>query len=175
MALCAAITACGSNDLIAYQQSKPTLDLAEYFTGTVNATGVVLSRSGDIKRRFDVVIQGTQQGNQLILDEQFTYYDGETDSRVWTLTNTGVNQQGLQTWEGTAGDVIGTAKGAVSGSVFQWEYVLTIPVKNNVYDISVDDWMYLQNDGKLLNRSTLKKFGVTVGEILLSMEKVDED
>nr|WP_287705750.1 DUF3833 family protein [Halomonas sp.] len=37
----------------------------------------------------------------------------------------------------------------------------------------MDDWMYLQPDGRLINRTAMKKFGFTLGEITLVFEQVD--
>ncbi len=34
-----------------------------------------------------------------------------------------------------------------------------------------DDWMFLMEDGVMLNRATMSKFGVTLGELLVSFTK----
>ena len=36
---------------------------------------------------------------------------------------------------------------------------------------SLDDWMYLIDDRVMLNRATMSKFGVRLGEITLSFTK----
>jgi len=44
-------------------------------------------------------------------------------------------------------------------------------VGNSTYRITFDDWMFLMNDDILINRSYLKKFGITVGELSIFMQK----
>ena len=41
----------------------------------------------------------------------------------------------------------------------------------STYRLKFDDWMWLMNDGVLMNRSYMKKFGITVGEITIFMKK----
>jgi len=37
--------------------------------------------------------------------------------------------------------------------------------------VDLDDWMYLIDDRVMLNRATMSKFGVRLGEITLSFTK----
>ena len=50
---------------------------------------------------------------------------------------------------------------------------MNLPVGDKTYKITFDDWMFQMNDGVLINRSYLKKFGFTVGELTLFMQKQD--
>ena len=74
-------------------------------------------------------------------------------------------------YTGTADDVVGTASGGASGPAFNWRYTLRVPVKERVWEIDFDDWMFLVDDRTLLNRAVMSKFGVRVGELLLSFTK----
>ncbi|MBL6621549.1 MAG: DUF3833 family protein, partial [Rickettsiales bacterium] len=40
-----------------------------------------------------------------------------------------------------------------------------------VFRIKFDDWMWQLNDGVVINRSYLKKFGFTIAELTLFMQK----
>ena len=40
-----------------------------------------------------------------------------------------------------------------------------------VYHVDFDDWMYLIDERVMLNRATMSKFGVRLGEIALSFTK----
>jgi hypothetical protein len=46
-----------------------------------------------------------------------------------------------------------------------------LPVDGKVYDVQFDDWMYLMTDSVMLNKATMRKFGVTLGEVTLSFTK----
>lgn len=160
------LAGCASQSLSDYQAEKPVLDLARYFNGTVDAWGIFQDRSGRIVRRFTVVMDCRWDGNQGVLDEAFTYSDGSTQRRIWRLTK---HADGRYT--GTADDVVGQASGQTVGNAFRWTYTLALPVDGTVYHVDLDDWMYLVDDRVMLNRATMSKFGVRLGEITLSFTK----
>lgn len=160
------LTACTGPNLAYYKQDAPPLDLKDYFTGPIKAWGLVQDRKGQVTRRFDVVMHGSWEGDVGTLEEHFNYYDGETDKRVWTITKISADR-----YEGKAGDIIGKADGEVAGNTMRWAYVMDLPVGDTTYKITFDDWMFLMNDGVLINRSYLKKFGITVAELTLFMQK----
>lgn len=164
--LCLALASCSGVNVRSYSQEKPTLELREFFEGRVEAWGIFQKRSGEVAKRFHVVINGHSEGSKLILDEAFTYSDGTKQKRVWTLTPVGPGQ-----WRGTAGDVVGEARGETAGNTLRWRYVLRLPVDGEEYDVELDDWMYLMDDKTLINRSYMSKFGVEVGQITLFFRK----
>jgi len=162
----AALTGCASQNLAGYASEKPVLDLTQYFNGTVDAHGIFQGRSGQIVKRFTVVMECSWKGNEGVLDEAFTYSDGTTQRRIWRLTK---HADGHYT--GTADDVVGTARGQTQGNAFRWGYTLALPVDGKVYHVDFDDWMYLIDERVMLNRATMSKFGVRLGEITLSFTK----
>ena len=64
-----------------------------------------------------------------------------------------------------------TGPGAAAGNVLQWRYVLALPVDGRVWNMDMDDWMFLIDDKTMLNRTTMSKFGFRVGEVTLSFRK----
>jgi hypothetical protein len=40
-----------------------------------------------------------------------------------------------------------------------------------VIEVQFDDWMYLIDERVMLNRATMRKFGVTLGEVTLSFTR----
>ncbi len=162
----AALTGCASQNLADYATEKPVLDLAQYFNGTVDAHGIFQGRSGQIVKRFTVVMECSWKGNEGVLDEAFTYSDGTTQRRIWRLTKLPDGH-----YTGTADDVVGQAKGQTQGNAFRWAYTLALPVDGKVYHVDLDDWMYLIDERVMLNRATMSKLGVRLGEITLSFTK----
>jgi hypothetical protein len=51
------------------------------------------------------------------------------------------------------------------------DYVMRIPYGNSTIDIDVRDWLHLQDDGVILNHSKMKKFGIEVGELVITIIK----
>ena len=80
---------CGSPQPEQYASQLPRLDVTQYFNGTLDAHGMFQDRSGDVIKRFVVVMRCSWQGDTGTLDEDFTYADGSKQKRVWTLTKTG--------------------------------------------------------------------------------------
>lgn len=163
---CGVLTACASPTPSDYAQETPRLDLRTYFNGDIDAYGIFTDRSGKVVRRFTVRIKAYWEGNTGTLEEDFIYSDGETERRVWTLIDEGNGR-----YTGTAPDVVGEAQGYVAGNAFQWKYVLRLPVGDTTYDVSFDDWMFLMDEKVLLNRATMSKFGIRLGEVTLSFHK----
>lgn len=160
------LTACGGIDPQQYQQAKPAMTLESYFNGPITAQGLIQDYTRNVVSRFDVKMVGTWQGNVGTLAEDFTYYDGSTQRRVWTITKTGPD-----TYIGAADDIIGTAQGRQYGNAIHWVYTMDVPVKDKKIRMTFDDWMWFMNDGVIMNRSYMKKLGVTVAEITLYMKK----
>ncbi len=162
----AVLTGCANPQVTDYAQERPLLELDRYFNGRVLAHGVFQKRNGAVARRFTVVMDCHWEGNQGVLDEAFTYSDGSTERRIWRLTK---HADGRYT--GRADDVVGEAQGQTSGNAFRWNYTLRLPVDGKEYEVQFDDWMFLVDDRVMLNRATMSKFGVTLGEVLLSFTK----
>lgn len=160
------LSGCASQSLEGYASEKPVLDLATYFNGKIDAYGIFQDRSGQIVKRFTVVMDCQWTGNQGVLDEAFTYSDGTTQRRIWRLTK---HADGRYT--GRADDVVGEANGQTRGNAFRWTYTLALPVDGAVYNVDLDDWMYLIDERTMLNRATMSKFGFRLGELTLSFTK----
>jgi len=157
---------CSSPRIEDYRNDQPRLDMRAYFNGTLDAYGMFQDRSGRVVRRFHVLMEGTWEGNQGVLDERFTYADGSTERRVWRLR---LLDDGRLT--GRADDVVGQASGQVMGNAMQWAYTLRLPVDGTVYEVQFDDWMFLLDDRVMLNRAVMSKWGFRLGEVTLSFVK----
>ena len=159
------LTACQTS-LDEYQGTAPTFDLKQYFNGDIVAWGIIQDYSKKMTRHFCVDIQGQWQDNRGTLDEVFYFNDGEIGRRVWQLS---IDEQGKVT--GSAGDVIGTAHGGENGAAFNWHYVLRVPIDDTEYDFTIDDWMYRLDEHRVMNRSYMKKLGITLAEISIFFDK----
>ena len=164
--LAATLAACSAPRPEQYAGAQPRLDIQAYFNGTLDAHGMFQDRSGAVVKRFVVVMRCQWQGDTGTLDEDFTYSDGSKQKRVWTLTKTGAG-----TFTATAPDVVGVATGVASGNALVWRYVLAQPVGDKVYNVDMEDWMFLIDDKVMLNRTAMSKFGVNLGSVTLSFSK----
>ena len=94
--------------------------------------------------------------------------DGETQQRTWHLTHLGGGK-----YSGRADDVIGDGHGQTRGFATRWKYRVALPYQGDVLHVDFDDWMYMVDEDRLLNRAKVKKWGFTVGEVLLYLERVE--
>jgi len=164
--LCAA---CASPTVADYRDQKPVFVLEEFFDGPLIAKGALYDRSGNLIRRFVADIRGTWQGDQGELAEVFWWADGEEQLRTWKIARTQGN-----TFEGTAGDIVGLAVGEGAGNAFNWSYLLEVPVGERKLNVRMDDWIYLIDESTVLNRTEMTFFGFHVGEVVLTIQKVNE-
>jgi len=161
------LTGCTNHSVEIYKDAKPEVKFDDFFDGELVGWGIVQNWKGQVVRRFDIKMTGYWDGNKGKLEEDFFYYDGATQRRIWSVVK---HDDG--TFEGTADDILGQAKGTTSGNAINWHYSMDLPVGGKTYHVQFDDWMWQMNDGVLINRSYIKKFGITVAELTLFIQKV---
>jgi len=160
------LNSCSGMKPIDFKDQKPRLIIEDYLSGNVKAWGILQNRSGKVIRQFSADLHGEWDGKQLILDEKFNWSDGEVQKRQWKI-----NKIDEHNYEGTAGDVVGKAKGFSYGPAFKFEYVLLVPVKGKEMKITFDDWIFMQDEKIAINRATLTKFRFKVGELTVFFKK----
>jgi hypothetical protein len=157
-----ALAGCAGPQVRDYANEQPRFDLRAFFDGELVAKGLFTDRSGRVVKRFTVTMTGRWTGDEGVLDEHFQYSDGSTQRRVWRLQALGDGR-----YRGTADDVVGDALGESAGNAFRWNYTLALPVDGRVWDVALDDWMFLVDDATVLNRSAMSKFGLHLGDVTL--------
>lgn len=167
-----ALAGCAAPGIDRYRDERPVFELHRYLNGRLRAHGVFMKRSGEVARRFVVDMEGRWRGapgaEEGELDERFTYSDGRTERRLWRLRHLGGGR-----YSGQADDVIGEARGESAGNAFHWTYTLRLSLDDGSIDVQFDDWMFLVDHRVMLNRATMSKWGVRLGEVLISFEKLD--
>ena len=161
------LSGCASPTPADYASQSPKLDLQQYLNGKLLAHGIVTDRSGKVLQRFTVQMTGTWVGDTGTLDERFTYSDGRKETRVWTIRS-----QADGRYIGTAADVLGEAVGQAAGNALNWRYTLLLPVEGRTWEVQFDDWMFLVDEQVMLNRAVMSKFGIRLGEVLLSFQRL---
>jgi Protein of unknown function (DUF3833) len=165
-ALSLVLVSCSSVTPEVYKTEKPVLVLENYFNGIVDGWGMFQDRSGQVVKRFTVVMRCSWVGDTGVLDEDFTYSDGTKEKRVWNIKRLPEGR-----YIGTAGDVVGQANGQAQGNALQWQYTLALKVGESTYNVSMNDWMYLMDEKVMFNRTAMSKFGVHLGDVTLAFTK----
>ncbi|PRM97566.1 DUF3833 domain-containing protein [Aliarcobacter cryaerophilus] len=161
------LTGCASMKIEDFSNTKPEFIPQEYFNGKLRAYGIVKDRSGKIIRSFSGTMIGSWDKNGVgTLDEFFVYDDGEEMKRVWTLKPTSDKK-----FIATANDIVGESPMIANGNTVMIDYVMRTPYKSSTIDLSVQDWLHLQDEKVIINHSKMKKFGFVVGELVITIIK----
>lgn len=160
------LAGCGHVRVSSFEDRKPLFSVTDYFQGETWGWGMVQDYRGRITRQFTVHIQGSMDGDVLVLDEDFVFSDGETSRRIWRLKP--VDEH---CYVGTAHDVVGEGRACNYGDAFHLTYRLQVPIGEREWVFSMDDWMYLQENQVVFNRTRMKKWGLTLANISLTFTK----
>jgi hypothetical protein len=165
MAVSTALAGCATEPQVDFMPKK--LVLEEFFPGRVIARGTFKPTLVGMERGLTVIIDSTWDGKVLTLAEDFTYDDGELDKKTWRFTRTAE-----RTYTGTREDVIGTARTFPDGDAMRLEYQVVL--KTEAYgDLHVRfrDIMALEDDGTLINKAVVSKWGIKLGDVELRMTR----
>jgi len=149
--------------------SGPQFDPRRHLNGPILCEGVVYGPAGRVSSRFVAQMQGAWQGNVGTLTEQFRYDNGTVQDRQWTLR---LGDDGAIQAE--AADVPGGGVGQVAGSAVAMRYRIRLSEAAGGHVLSVVDWMYLMENGTIMNRSQFRKFGIVVAELVATMRPAPE-
>ncbi|MCF1710553.1 DUF3833 domain-containing protein [Tabrizicola sp. J26] len=150
-----------------YAATGPAFDLRAHLDGPLLCEGVIYGPLGRVSSRFVARMEGKWIGAQGRLTERFHYDSGTVQDRVWSLTLG--NDGSIQA---EAPDVLGVGEGQAQGSAVCLKYRIRLPDDAGGHVLSVTDWMYLLENGTIMNRSQFRKFGIKVAELVATMRKV---
>ena len=150
-----------------YAGQTPALDIREQLNGPILCEGVIYGPTGKVSSRFVADFDAHWNGNTGVMAEHFRYDSGNTQDREWTLT---LQQDG--TILADAPDLVGTGSGRQSGSSVLLNYKIRLTEDAGGHVLDVTDWMYLMENGTIMNRSQFRKFGIVVAELVATMRKM---
>ena len=154
-------------------EAKPATDFAAlspqmrpeaYFNGSANSWGVLETRSGAPSKTFHVESRGRAQPDGSFRLDQTVSFDGEPSrTRSWSL-----HRRGAHDYVAELSDASGEVVGEAYGPLFHLRYPLKSPAGG-----SMEQWMYLQPDGRtLLNEATIRVAGLVVARL---SERISRD
>ncbi len=142
-------------------------DLFAYFAGETIAFGIFEDRFGRERKRFSVAIVGQAEGSSLRLEEDFLFSDGTTSQRVWFLRREAGNR-----FSGTCADLIGEAAGEQSVGCASMTYAMKLDIGNRrSLKVKFSDVFYAAGNGSVINRATVTKWGIGIGQALIVFTK----
>lgn len=152
-----------------YAGTTPAFDIRKHLSGPIVAEGMIFGPTGRVSQRFVAKMHGSWDGATGRLTESFRYSSGTEQMREWTL-RLGNDGEII----GTAPDIVGEARGRQSGATVMLRYRLRLPESAGGHVLDVVDWLYLVEDGVILNKSVMRKFGIKVAELVATMRPASE-
>jgi hypothetical protein len=142
----------------------PTFNLREHLNGPIACDGIIYGPTGRVSSRFTADFDASWDGNSGRMTEHFRYDSGTVQDREWNLT---VDEAGNVLAD--ADDLVGQGTGIQSGSSVRLTYRIRLPESAGGHELDVVDWMYLLDNGTIVNRSQFRKFGIKVAELVATM------
>lgn len=153
-----------------YASYGPGFDIRERFCGPMHCEGVIYGPLGRVTSRFIAEFHADWNGNTGTMKEVFHYDSGQIQNREWTLC---VDNNGRIS--ATAPDVLGAGTGQQSGASVVLNYTIRLTKDAGGHALNVTDWMYLMENGVIMNRSQFRKFGVKVAELVATMRPAETE
>jgi hypothetical protein len=145
---------------------RPLL-LEEFFRGPLTAEGVFRNTRDGTTRGLKVRMFGRQEGDTLVLREDFVYSDGERDRKTWRFTRTGPDA-----YSGVREDVIGTADIRQDGDAVRLSYTARVKTQSgSSYDIRFADLLRKTGPREVLNTADLSFLFFKVGTVELRIRR----
>jgi hypothetical protein len=164
----ALLPGCSAMDVKDFAGKEPRLVLQEYFAGTAEGWGVMQDRFGRLQRQFRIEANGEwdHQAGVLLLTERYRFDDGQVDELHWRIRALGDGR-----YEGLEERLVGKATGRQAGNAFHWVYQRRVPRKSGERRLNFDDWFWLQPEGILIARASIKRFGFELGTMSVFYRK----
>lgn len=139
-------------------------DLRRHLNGPIQCEGVIYGPTGKVQSRFVADFDAKWDGNIGRMTEHFRYDSGHTQDREWNLV---LGNDG--SIKADAPDLVETGSGTQKGSAVMLNYRIKLPEGSGGHVLDTTDWMYLMENGTIMNRSQFRKFGIKVAELVATM------
>jgi hypothetical protein len=149
-----------------YAGQGQDFDIRKHLNGPMICEGVIYGPTGRVNTRFVANMNAKWVGNSGHMTEEFRYDTGGSLDREWTLRLSGDGD-----FMATAPDIVGVGKGRQAGSAVELKYAIKLPESAGGHVLDTTDWMYLMENGTIINRSQMRKFGIKVGELVATIRK----
>lgn len=147
-----------------YAGKGPEFDLKKHLNGPILCEGMIYGPTGRVTSRFVADMDAKWDGDTGVMSEHFQYDTGTEQDREWRLS---LGENGAIRAE--ADDLVGSGQGQQSGPTVKLDYRIRLPKEAGGHVLDVTDWMYLIENGTIMNRSQFRKFGITVAELVATM------
>jgi hypothetical protein len=144
----------------AFAKTTPSFDPIKFWTGHTSSWGVIENLDGDPTSIISTTTDGTPEGADGLHMIQHVFHGNEVTARDWHIRRISPGH-----FEATANDVLGAVHGSTSGRTLHWNWTLQTKPGNPLFNVTMDQHMYLADNGTLMNRTIIRKCGLRLAEI----------
>jgi hypothetical protein len=141
-----------------------------FFEGSFKGSGVMLSRSGSLRRQFTLTGSGVWSvgSKTLNMTEAYFFNDGQIDYINWVIT-----KRAPGTYQGSEPTLIGNAEGWIKDGTFYWRYRRRVPDGTGSHtNMRFQDAFWLQADGTAVAHASIQKYGFEVATMEVFYSKL---
>jgi hypothetical protein len=144
----------------AFAGTEPVFDPVTFWSGRTSSWGVIENRDGAPTAIVTTTTEATAEGSDGLHMVQHVVTGGKDSVREWHMRRLGDGE-----YEATANDMAGSARGRASGRTFHWIWTLATKPGDSLRNVSMEQWMYLADNGTLMNRTIISKLGIRLAEV----------
>lgn len=152
------------------QTVLPLFELTTFLAGRTRAWGIFEDRFGKLRRRMNIEMLGTWRDSVFVLEERFTYDSAEAETRTWL-----VEPQGQGRFRAMSKDCVGEATGICDADSVRMSYRFRLKIDKRDVVVTFDDRLFRMGDAIAVNRATMSKWGVKLGELSLFFQRVADE
>jgi hypothetical protein len=165
---------CCFNKIERYKDLKPTMNFEKFFSNKLIAYGSVYDFFGRLDRRFIIKseqIDNPKKDGKTLYKQSIEYLDTGKIEQMKAYAIFDKNNKNSFTYKDNM--MVSEATYEQSGNAAHVSYDLKIKRDDgSTIIVSNDDWIYMMNNDRLVNNIKVKKFGITVAQIIMNIEKV---
>ena len=145
-------------------------ELTTFLEGRTRAWGLFEDRFGRVRRRLAVDMNGRWEGGEFLLDERFEYDGDAVETRTWRVVPLGAGR-----FRASCPDCVGDAMGECSPDSVRMSYRFRLKLERREVVVTFDDRLHRIGDGIAVNRATMSKWGVKLGELSLFFQRLPDE
>lgn len=161
------LSGCQSQNLDDYALQTPLFDPQRFFDGHLSGWGIYTDRSGVVRQRFKIEMEAAWQGDLGKIQQIFRYSNGKVTERIVTL-----NKLDESRYRIVASDAQSQGEGRVAGNSAHWNYQLPFDGGAGLELREVEQWSYAIDANTLVQKITLKKYGLPMGELTMFVQRI---
>ena len=142
--------------------------LQDALTGHLIGDGQVRNLRDGSVRKLHMDVRGTFDGQNLVLNEDMAFSDGERQHKVWTFRKTGP-----ATWTGQRDDVVGTGTATLDGRSISLSYTARVKLPGgSVTSLKFNEHYDLGDPARIVNKTAISYLFFTVGDGEMTLRRV---